>query len=55
MDKFDKRATNRYYDDILNVEYRVGSQDRFSDSPIDRVETGKPEPAARLDDPRRHQ
>ncbi len=55
MDKFEKRAPNRYYDDILNVEYRVGSQDRFSGSPTDHVETGKPEPVTRHDNPRRHQ
>jgi hypothetical protein len=38
MDKIDKKAPTRYYDDILNMEYRVSSLDRFSESKSDRVE-----------------
>lgn len=41
MDKFEKRAPNRYYDDILNVEYRVRSEDRFSGVRFDSDEAGK--------------
>lgn len=38
MDNMDKKAPTRYYDDILNMEYRVSSLDRFSESRSDRVE-----------------
>lgn len=38
MDKIDKKAPTRYYDDILNMEYRVSSLDRFSESRSDRVD-----------------
>jgi hypothetical protein len=41
MDKFEKRAPNRYYDDILNVEYRVRSEDRFSGTRFDTIEEQK--------------
>ncbi len=38
MDKMDKKTPTRYYDDILNMEYRVSAQDRFSESRFERTD-----------------
>lgn len=38
MDKMDKKTPNRYYDDILNMEFRVSAQDRFIESRFERTD-----------------
>lgn len=38
MDKMDKKTPTRYYDDILNMEYRVSDQDRFSGFRFDNTD-----------------